>query len=451
MTRYVGCIDLHAGKVKQIVGSTLTTNDKLLATNYVSPHTPAYYAELYKQDNVLGTHVIQLGSNSENNRAAEEALKAWPNKLQVGGGVNLQNCKEWIAKGADKVIITSWLFPDGELCWERLEQVSEAVGKDHLVVDVSCKRVPNAETGEISWVVAMNKWQTLTQTTLGKELFEKLKDYTTELLVHAADVEGLCKGIDEELVSKLAEWCEGWPETDETMNVYSSHFIIVSGNSGLNLGHPVIRDPMKKGILICKLKKHQQLHVRCIAKKGISKEHAKWSPCSAIGFEYDPYNKLKHTDYWYEESVEKEWPMSSNAEWEEPPIPGEKFDYMAKPEKFYINLETTGVLKPNEVFSKGCTELQKKIANIVFELGKLDQQSQNTEGNLEMTNGYYGTNAGAANPNADNNYNGYDGYNARGPNGQDGQRTTYGGETSYGGTQYGGNTQYYNDGSTGRW
>lgn len=212
MTRYVGCIDLHAGKVKQIVGSTLTTNDKLLATNYVSPHTPAYYAELYKQDNVLGTHVIQLGSNSENNRAAEEALKAWPNKLQVGGGVNLQNCKEWIAKGADKVIITSWLFPDGELCWERLEQVSEAVGKDHLVVDVSCKRVPNAETGEISWVVAMNKWQTLTQTTLGKELFEKLKDYTTELLVHAADVEGLCKGIDEELVSKLAEWCEGWPE-----------------------------------------------------------------------------------------------------------------------------------------------------------------------------------------------------------------------------------------------
>ncbi|ODQ48256.1 hypothetical protein PICMEDRAFT_31780 [Pichia membranifaciens NRRL Y-2026] len=212
MTRYVGCIDLHAGKVKQIVGSTLTTNDKLLATNYVSPHTPAYYAELYKQNNVLGTHVIQLGSNSENNCAAEEALRAWPNKLQVGGGVNLENCKEWIAKGADKVIITSWLFPDGELSWERLKQVSEAVGKEHLVVDVSCKRVPNAETGEITWVVAMNKWQTLTHTTLGKELFEQLKNYTTELLVHAADVEGLCKGIDEELVSKLGEWCEDWPE-----------------------------------------------------------------------------------------------------------------------------------------------------------------------------------------------------------------------------------------------
>lgn len=241
-------------------------------------------------------------------------------------------------------------------------------------------------------------------------------------------------------------------ETDETMNVYSSHFIIVSGNSNLNLGHPVIRDPMKKGILICKLKKHQQLRVRCIAKKGISKEHAKWSPCSAIGFEYDPYNKLKHTDYWYEESVEKEWPKSANAEWEEPPIPGEKFDYMAKPEKFYINLETTGVLKPNEVFSKGCTELQKKIANIVFELGKLDQQqSQNADGYMEMTNGFYATGMSGSNPEAANNYNEYSGYNARGPNGQDGQRTTYGQETSYGGTQYGGNTQYYNDGSTGRW
>lgn len=240
-------------------------------------------------------------------------------------------------------------------------------------------------------------------------------------------------------------------ETDETMNVYSSHFIITSGNSSLNLGHPVIRDPMKKGILICKLKKHQQLHVRCIAKKGISKEHAKWSPCAAIGFEYDPYNKLKHTDYWYEESVEKEWPQSANADWEEPPIPGEKFDYNAKPEKFYINLETTGVLKPNEVFSKGCIELQKKIANIVFELGKMEQQ-QNQNVDELANNGYYNAEPDAmnphyANPNSDNG-----GYNdAYGSSGQENQRTAYGGETSYGGTQYGGHTQYGGNGSTGRW
>ncbi|KAG0684526.1 45 kDa subunit of RNA polymerase II [Pichia californica] len=239
-------------------------------------------------------------------------------------------------------------------------------------------------------------------------------------------------------------------ETDETMNVYSSHFIITSGNSGLNLGHPVIRDPLKKGILICKLKKHQQLHVKCIAKKGISKEHAKWSPCAAIGFEYDPYNKLKHTDYWYEESVEKEWPRSANADWEEPPIPGEKFDYMAKPDKFYINLETTGVLKPNEVFNKGCSELQRKIANIVFELSKLEKQQDGI--NLENN----GSSAMYANSN-----NNFDDYRNGSASQYGGQRTAYGGETSYGGsgtqyggsaTQYGGgNTQYQDQGSTGRW
>lgn len=211
MTKYVGCIDLHAGQVKQIVGATLTTNDNTLATNYVSSHPPAYYSQLYKDNGVLGTHVIKLGSNLENDRAAEEAISTWPHKLQVGGGINLENCEEWIEKGADKVIITSWLFPDGELSWDRLKQVSSLVGKEHLVVDVSCKRVIDKSNGEVSWVVAMNKWQTLTKTTLSKELFEELKEYTAEFLVHAADVEGLCKGIDEELVSKLGEWCNEWP------------------------------------------------------------------------------------------------------------------------------------------------------------------------------------------------------------------------------------------------
>lgn len=175
-------------------------------------------------------------------------------------------------------------------------------------------------------------------------------------------------------------------ETGDTMNVYSSHFQIVSDN-GLKLGDPVIRDPQRKGVLICKLKRHQQLHVRCIAKKGIAKEHAKWSPCSAIGFEYDPYNKLKHTDYWYEESVESEWPLTQNAEWEEPPLPGEPFDYTAKPNKFYFNVETTGVLPPNVVFQRSCDELQQKIATVIFELNKLDAGSGNTNnGGNAITN-----------------------------------------------------------------
>lgn len=204
MTRYVGCIDLHGGSVKQIVGATLTTDDKQLATNYVSSKSAGWYAKMYRDNNVIGTHVIKLGTNEANDNAAREALAAWPQKLQVGGGITLDNCEEWIKCGADKVIITSWLFPDGELSWERLAAVSEKVGKEHLVVDVSCKR-----SGDSEWTVAMNKWQTLTNTKLDKALFERLSEYCGEFLVHAADVEGLCRGIDEDLVKKLGEWCCG--------------------------------------------------------------------------------------------------------------------------------------------------------------------------------------------------------------------------------------------------
>ncbi|GMM31763.1 DNA-directed RNA polymerase II core subunit [Martiniozyma asiatica (nom. inval.)] len=201
---------------------------------------------------------------------------------------------------------------------------------------------------------------------------------------------------------------------EETMNVYSSHFMVMA-DEGLKLGQPVIRDPMKKGVLICKLKKHQQLHVRCIAKRGISKEHAKWSPCAAIGFEYDPYNKLKHTDFWHEESLD-EWPVSSNAEWEEKPVPGEKFDYNAKPENFYINLETTGVLKPDEVIDKACRCLQEKIASIMVELKNMEEPETSGAGS-----GSAGGNTVSATTTSG-------GYGA----------TQYGGETSYGATtQYG--------------
>ena len=211
MTKYVGCIDLHDGKVKQIVGATLSNDDNdnndndknnQLSTNYVSSHSPKYYAELYRDNKIYGTHVIKLGPNNDN--AADEAIKAWPNALQIGGGINLDNCQEWIDKGADKVIITSWLFPNGELSWDRLKLISDKIGKEHLVVDVSCKKDKEEEN---VWIVAMNKWQTLTNTKLSKELFNKLGEYCNEILVHAADVEGLCKGIDEELVIKLGEWC----------------------------------------------------------------------------------------------------------------------------------------------------------------------------------------------------------------------------------------------------
>ncbi|CCJ30120.1 unnamed protein product, partial [Pneumocystis jirovecii] len=153
--------------------------------------------------------------------------------------------------------------------------------------------------------------------------------------------------------------------SDGTMDVYSKD-LIVEHNSTI--------DPDGKGILICKLRKAQELRLKCIAKKGIAKEHAKWSPVSAIAFEYDPWNKLHHTDYWFEESSDAEWPKSKNSDWEEAPR-DEAFDYTAEPSKFYFCIETVGSLTPNEVISQGIKYLQVKLATIVRDLQRSSSEN----------------------------------------------------------------------------
>ncbi|KAI0051241.1 insert subdomain of RNA polymerase alpha subunit [Auriscalpium vulgare] len=136
-----------------------------------------------------------------------------------------------------------------------------------------------------------------------------------------------------------------------------------------DFGFPVGKnDPSVPPVLICKIRKGQEIRLRCIAKKGISKEHAKWSPCSAVSFEYDPHNRLRHTTYWYETDIKKEWPLSTNAEEEEAPRDDEPFDYNAKPNKFYFEVETDGSLGPQEVVQKGLAELQTKLANLILGL-----------------------------------------------------------------------------------
>ncbi|KAI0750875.1 Phosphoribosylformimino-5-aminoimidazole carboxamide ribotide isomerase [Daedaleopsis nitida] len=192
------CIDLHNGEVKQIVGGTLSEDPSVLKTNFVASHPSAYFAELYKRHGLEGGHVIKLGPG--NDRAAKDALTAWPGHLQVGGGITADNAREWLDAGASKVIVTSYLFPDGRFSLERLRAVSAAVGKERLVVDVSCRR-----RGD-KWLVAMNKWQTITDMEVDKESLDLLSGYCSEFLVHAADVEGLCQGIDEDLVAKLGKW-----------------------------------------------------------------------------------------------------------------------------------------------------------------------------------------------------------------------------------------------------
>jgi phosphoribosylformimino-5-aminoimidazole carboxamide ribotide isomerase len=156
MTKFRPCIDLHSGQVKQIVGGTLTEQAADLQTNYVSKHSAGYYAKLYREHNLTGSHVIMLGPGNED--AAKEALSMWPDGLQVGGGITDQNAAHWVEWGADKVIITSFLFPNGTFSQGRLENVLQVLGgnKERLVIDLSCRRKAN------TWFVAMNKWQTMT-------------------------------------------------------------------------------------------------------------------------------------------------------------------------------------------------------------------------------------------------------------------------------------------------
>ncbi|KAI0375707.1 Phosphoribosylformimino-5-aminoimidazole carboxamide ribotide isomerase [Pilatotrama ljubarskyi] len=193
------CIDLHNGEVKQIVGGTLHEDDaSRLKTNFVASHPSAHYAKLYKEHNLEGGHVIKLGPG--NDQAAREALATWPGHLQIGGGITAENAQEWLDAGASKVIVTSYLFPEGRFALDRLKAISAAVGKNRLVVDVSCRRRDD------KWLVAMNKWQTITDMEVCRESLDLLAQYCSEFLIHAADVEGLCQGIDEELVTRLGEW-----------------------------------------------------------------------------------------------------------------------------------------------------------------------------------------------------------------------------------------------------
>lgn len=194
MTLFRPCIDLHSGKVKQIVGGTLSDGGPP-RTNFVSERPADYYAKLYRDDALEGGHVIMLGPGNE--QAAEAALSAWPGGLQVGGGIGPHNAPDWLARGAGKVIVTSYLFEGDALSEARLEALAAVVPKQQLVIDLSCRR------GADDWYVATQRWQVVTRTAVNQATLQRLAQYCSEFLIHAADVEGLCQGIDEALVRRL--------------------------------------------------------------------------------------------------------------------------------------------------------------------------------------------------------------------------------------------------------
>jgi len=199
MTKFRPCIDLHAGRVKQIVGASLTDSGAGLRENFVSEESAATYARRYRGDGLAGGHIIKLGGG--NDTAAREALGEWPGGLQVGGGIDVHNAVDWLDAGASHVIVTSWLFDvGGRFLPERLEALVRRIGAKRLVIDLSCRRTREG------WTVAMNRWQTLTDLTISPTTLDQLAASCDEFLIHAADVEGLCGGIDSELVEHLGGW-----------------------------------------------------------------------------------------------------------------------------------------------------------------------------------------------------------------------------------------------------
>jgi len=191
------CIDLHNGKVKQIVGGSLAEGQEP-ETNFVSDRSPAWYARLYRDDNLTGGHVIKLGSG--NDEAAREALAAWPGGLQIGGGITAENASEWLEAGASQVIVTSYLYHKQELDPARLDSLLDATGKDRLVIDLSCRR----KDGE--YYVVTDRWQTFTNTLINEHTLVSLSGYCSEFLIHGVDVEGRQQGMDEELIALLAAY-----------------------------------------------------------------------------------------------------------------------------------------------------------------------------------------------------------------------------------------------------
>ncbi len=197
--RFRPCIDLHGGKVKQIVGGSLRDDGTAPTENFVSEHPPSWFAEKFREDHLTGGHVIMLGPG--NDEAAREALGAWPGGMQVGGGIRAGNAGQWLDAGASHVIVTSALFDaSGKFLQDALDEIVREVGKQRLVIDLSCRRSKGG------WAVAMNRWQTLTELSVTPQTLDQLLPYCDEFLIHAADVEGLCGGVDSELVSLLGAW-----------------------------------------------------------------------------------------------------------------------------------------------------------------------------------------------------------------------------------------------------
>ena len=202
--RFRPCIDIHNGKVKQIVGSSLRDSGDEARENYVSERPAADYARLYREKDLPGGHIILLNREGsaffeETRTQALSALAAWPGGMQIGGGVRADNAAAYLDAGASHVIVTSYVFREGIIDRERLEELHRAVGREHIVLDLSCRKT------ERGYVIVTDRWQKMTDTVLDGRALEDLSAYCDEFLVHAVDAEGKQEGIEEELAALLGQ------------------------------------------------------------------------------------------------------------------------------------------------------------------------------------------------------------------------------------------------------
>ena len=197
------CIDIHNGRVKQIVGGSLTDSGGDTAENYVSDKDAAYYAGLYKEYGLTGGHIAMLNAPGTSQAKASKAqaisaLNAYPGGMQIGGGINAENADEYIKAGASHVIVTSYVFREGRIDWDSLKRLKAGVGKEHIVLDLSSRFKDDG------YYIVTDRWQKFTRHRLDKSIFDELSGYCDEFLIHAVDVEGKKAGIDEKIIDILA-------------------------------------------------------------------------------------------------------------------------------------------------------------------------------------------------------------------------------------------------------
>lgn len=199
------CIDIHNGQVKQIVGGTLTDQNDQAKENFVAIKDADYYAKLYQERGIKGGHIILLNPVTSEyyeatKKQALKALAAYPGGMQIGGGINDANAKEYLDAGASHVIVTSYVFKDGRIHMENLKKLYDTVGKEHLVLDLSCRYRDGA------YYIVTDRWQKFTDEKVDEKTLDMLMNYCDEFLIHAVDVEGKAQGIEGRLVEQLGKW-----------------------------------------------------------------------------------------------------------------------------------------------------------------------------------------------------------------------------------------------------